>query len=264
MSLKAILPEVPEGLEDHYVAGTGANEGKFILSVESVDGFGLEDVGGLKRTLEEVKGKATSRKERLTGFGEYTPDSIKELEIKAQSAGKPSEALESLKNEMGQKLTASQSTIEQLEKQIKEGNQRNTINSIFASNASKFQEGSADFAKQVLSKYIGTDAEGNAFVWNQDKTGARMSSKQGAWEKQMSPGEWLEGVTGAVMSKGSFDGISSNDLASFGFMLSSNAKSGSGQGSPNAPSAGMSPEKWAGMNLDARTKYAKENGMPKF
>jgi len=26
----------------------------------------------------------------------------------------------------------------------------------------------------------------------------------------------------------------------------------------------MSPEKWAGMNLDARTKYAKENGMPKF
>ena len=38
-------------MNDYYVAGEGANEGKFILSVESVGGFGREDVGGLKKTM---------------------------------------------------------------------------------------------------------------------------------------------------------------------------------------------------------------------
>ena len=263
MLLKAIVEEVPEGMTDYY---TSREDGKFVLGVESVDGFGLEDVAGLKRTLEEVKGKATTRKERLEAFGEYTPEQIKEFELKAKSAGKPNEAIESLKNEYGQKLTEKEQAIQQLQSKIKEGNHKNAINSIFASNATGFQDGSADFAKQIMSKYIGTDDDGNAFVWNQDKTGARMSNKQGAWEQQMSPSEWLEGVKGAVLSQSSFDGIAGSDLKSFGFLLASNAKNGSGAGSPSSPSTGMTPEKWAGMNLTARTEWAKNNGgnPPKF
>lgn len=263
MSLKAIVEEVPENMNDYY---TAREDGKFVLNVETVEGVGLEDVAGLKRSYEEVKAKALTRKQKLEAFGEYTPEQIKEFEQKALSAGKPNEAIDSLKNEYGQKLTEKEKAIQDLQAKIKEGNHRNAINSIFASNATGFKDGSADFAKQIMSKYIGTDEDGNTFIWNQDKTGARMSNKQGAWEQQMSPSEWLEGVKGAVLSQSSFDGIAGGDLKSFGLMLASNAKAGSGAGSPNAPSAGMTPEKWAGMNLTARTEWAKNNGgnPPKF
>ena len=261
MSLKAIVEEVPENMNDFYVEGEGANEGKFVLSVESVGGFGLEDVGGLKKTMEDWKGKANTSRASLEAFGEYTPESIAELATKAQSAGKPSEALESLKAEYGQKLTASQSTIEQLQETIKKNAKSNTINNIFASNATSFQDGSSDLVKQIMSNYIGTDDQGNAFIFNDDKTGSRMSSKQGAWEQQMSTAEWLEGVKGAITSNGKFDGIKANDLKSMGFLLASNAKAGSGASSPSAPKAGvMTSEKWAKMSLTERTKHVKDGG----
>ena len=186
---------------------------------------------------------------------------IAELAIKAQSAGKPSEALESLKAEYAGKLTTSQSTIDKLQETIKKNAKSNTINNIFASNATSFKDGSSDLVKQIMSEYIGTDDGGNAFIFNDDKTGARMSSKQNAWEKQMSTGEWLEGVKGAIISNGNFDGIKPNHLKSMGFLLSSNAKAGSGAGSPKAPQAGIvTRESWAKMSIDAQTDHVRNGG----
>ena len=260
MPLKAIVEEVPENMNDYYVAGEGANEGKFVLSVESVDGFGLEDVGGLKKTMNDWKDKANTSRTKLDSFGEYTPESIADLALKAQSAGDPNEAIESLKAEYSGKLTTSQSTIEQLQATIKANAKSNTVNNIFASNATSFQDGSSDLVKQIMAEYIGTDDNGNAFIFNEDKTGARMSGKQGAWEKQMSPNEWLEGVKGAITSNGSFDGIKPNHLKSMGFLLASNAKHGSGATSPKAPNAGMTKERWATMDLTARTAHVKNGG----
>lgn len=261
MSLKAIVEEVPENMNDFYVAGEGANEGKFVLSVESVGGYGLEDVSGLKRSYDEVKAKALTRKEKLEAFGDYTPEQIKEFEAKALSAGKPNEAIESLKAEYAGKETGLQNTISELQNTIKQGNHRNAINNIFSSSATSFKDGAGDLAKQIMSEYIGTDDSGNAFIWNDDKTGARMSNKQGAWDKQMSPSEWLEGVKGAVTSNSKFDAIKSNHLSSFGFLLASNAKTGSGAGSPSSPKAGVvDATAWAKMTLGQRTEHVKNGG----
>ena len=261
MSLKAITEEVPENMTDFYEA---REDGKFVLKVEPVDGFGLEDVAGLKRTLEEVKSKATQRKEKLEQFGEITIDQVNEWKSKAETSGKPNEALESLKSEYSGKLTESQQKIEALTNKIKEGNHRNTINSIYANNATDFKEGLGDFAKQVMSKYISTDDNGNPFILNSDGTGARMSNKQGQWENQMTPTEWLEGVKKAVVTQSSFDGIQASDLKAFGSLLASKAGSGSGQGTPNAQGSGMNKEKWDGMNITQKTEWAKNNGNKAF
>lgn len=258
MSLKAIVEEVPENMNDFY---TARDDGKFVLNVESVDGFGLEDVTGLKKTMNDWKEKAGSARSKLDAYGDYTPESIKDLELKAKSAGDPNEAIESLKAEYGGKLSESQSMIEQLQNKIKEGNHKNAVNNIFTSSATSFKDGSSDLVKQIMSKYIGTDGEGNAFVFNEDRTGARMSNKQGQWDKQMSPSEWLEGVKGAITANSSFDAIGANDLKSMGFLLASNAKGGSGAGSPKAPSpGGITKEQWAKMNLTERTQHVKNGG----
>jgi hypothetical protein len=66
MAIKAILDKIedaPEALRDHYVAGTAENgaDGKFVLAVEPVGGFALEDVSGLKSAL----GKERTTREKL-------------------------------------------------------------------------------------------------------------------------------------------------------------------------------------------------------
>ena len=66
MPLKAIVDKIedaPETLREHYVAGTADNgtEGKFVLAVEPVSGFALENIDGLKSAL----GKERTTREKL-------------------------------------------------------------------------------------------------------------------------------------------------------------------------------------------------------
>lgn len=89
MALKAILEKIedaPESLREHYVAGSADNgtEGKFVLRVEPVGGFALEDVAGLKSAL----GKERSTRERLerdvVKFKDIDPDKARDALTKLE------------------------------------------------------------------------------------------------------------------------------------------------------------------------------------
>lgn len=73
MALKAIiekLEDAPEALREHYRAGTkdeGA-EGKFVLGVEAVGGWNLEDVTGLKTALGRERTAAQNATAALNKF----------------------------------------------------------------------------------------------------------------------------------------------------------------------------------------------------
>lgn len=92
MALKAILDKIedaPESLRDHYTAGTAESgtEGKFVLAVEPVGGFALEDVNGLKTAL----GKERSTRERLerdvVKFKDIDPDKARDALAKLEELG---------------------------------------------------------------------------------------------------------------------------------------------------------------------------------
>lgn len=69
MALKAILDTV-EGLADPIKAEyTQRDDGKFVLAVEPVGGFALEDVDGLKTTLSKVNGNFSNAEKELKKFG---------------------------------------------------------------------------------------------------------------------------------------------------------------------------------------------------
>ncbi|MFN3858120.1 MAG: hypothetical protein ACK4RV_10240 [Caulobacter sp.] len=77
MALRAILntlDDAPEAVRDHYIE----KDGKFVLNVEPVDGFALEDVNGLKTAL----GKERTTRERLerdvVKFKDIDPDKARE------------------------------------------------------------------------------------------------------------------------------------------------------------------------------------------
>lgn len=83
MALKAILASL-DGIDDAISALYVEKDGKFILDVESVDGFALEDVNGLKTAL----GKERTTRERLERdvikFKDLDPDKAREALAKLE------------------------------------------------------------------------------------------------------------------------------------------------------------------------------------
>lgn len=82
MALKAIidkLDSVDEGLRTNYRAGTKEEglEGKFVLSVEGQDGWGLENVSGLKTALGRERTRADNAEKKVVKFGDLDPDTVK-------------------------------------------------------------------------------------------------------------------------------------------------------------------------------------------
>lgn len=85
MGLKPILnnvSEIPQGMESFYVQ----KDDKLVLDVEASDGFALENIQGLKNTLEKYKTELQSKQERLKQFEGYTPEMISELKEKTKIA----------------------------------------------------------------------------------------------------------------------------------------------------------------------------------
>lgn len=72
--LKAIVDKVPEGLEEHYEE----RDGKFVLAVEAVGGYALEDIAGLRSALSKERSERKELDARVRAFGELTPEAAHE------------------------------------------------------------------------------------------------------------------------------------------------------------------------------------------
>lgn len=73
MALKAILTaldQAPEALREHYTE----RDGKFVLGVEPVDGYSLEDVTGLKSALGAERTKREQYERDVIKFKDLDPD----------------------------------------------------------------------------------------------------------------------------------------------------------------------------------------------
>lgn len=76
MALKAILDSI-DGLPDPIKAEYTQKDGKFVLSVEAVDGWELDDVAGLKNGLSSERGITTAMKKELEKLGSKWDDTAK-------------------------------------------------------------------------------------------------------------------------------------------------------------------------------------------
>jgi hypothetical protein len=79
MAIKAIidkLEDVPEALREHYRAGTKdeGTEGKFVLGVEAVAGWSLEDVTGLKSALGKERTQRETLERTVVKFKDIDPE----------------------------------------------------------------------------------------------------------------------------------------------------------------------------------------------
>lgn len=121
--------EIPQGLEGAYEAN---DDGRFMLQVEPVEGFALEDVSGLKSTLGKLKERATKAESQLKGFSalERSADelatSLAELD-QLKSNGQPvNEQVERLQKELESVRIAAKAETEKTVAPIQESLDRRT------------------------------------------------------------------------------------------------------------------------------------------
>lgn len=92
MALKAVvdtLDDAPETLREHYRAGTAneGTEGKFVLAVEAVGGFALEDVSGLKSALGKERTTREKLERDVVKFKDLDPEKAREALAKLEELG---------------------------------------------------------------------------------------------------------------------------------------------------------------------------------
>lgn len=92
MAIKAILDSldnVPDALKAEYKAGTAGTptEGKFVLDVEGVGGFALENVEGLKNALSTERTNVAAEKARSKAFEGMDPVEAKNALEKIKELG---------------------------------------------------------------------------------------------------------------------------------------------------------------------------------
>lgn len=92
MAIKAILDNldnVPDVLKAEYKPGTAGTptEGKFVLDVEGVGGFALEDVSGLKTALSSERTAHGQTKDRVKAFEGMDPVEAKNAVEKIKELG---------------------------------------------------------------------------------------------------------------------------------------------------------------------------------
>lgn len=80
MTLPARLNEAPTPeLAPHYKKIEENGKSYYLADITPVDGFGLENVAGLKSALGTERERATNFERMVKGFGDYTPEKIRSL-----------------------------------------------------------------------------------------------------------------------------------------------------------------------------------------
>tara|TARA_R110002051_G_scaffold22502_5_gene58174 strand:+ start:1365 stop:2132 length:768 start_codon:yes stop_codon:yes gene_type:complete len=103
MALKAVLDTIddaPEALREHYTE----QDGKFVLAVEAVGGYALEDVSGLKSALGKERTRAEKLERDVVAFKDLDPakarTALAELEeLKALDPAKEADKIANTKFE---------------------------------------------------------------------------------------------------------------------------------------------------------------------
>lgn len=134
MALPAVvskIEEVPEAFRGEYKQITeGPHKGKFIADITSVDGFGLEDIKGLKATVSSTRSERDALAQKVSKLGTHTAEEIAEAiarleEIKNFNPDEKSAAkIEAMKKQLAEKhateLTTLQKTLQDRDRELSE------------------------------------------------------------------------------------------------------------------------------------------------
>lgn len=176
---KAIIDQeafdgLPEPLQAEYMQ---QEDGNFLLNVDPVDGFALENVTGLKRTLAKTRTDMNSLKKKAEAFGDLDPqeatDAITRLaEISEGGDGENDAKWKTREEQMvkrhQQELAARDEQVSQYEGQLKKLTIDNEITKALAANGVKDNKVLPVFIKNNVKMEKGENGNMRAVVLDEN------------------------------------------------------------------------------------------------
>jgi hypothetical protein len=117
------LDGLDDSIQQFYSEGTGALEGRYVLSTETVDGIGIEDVGGLRKALDAERKRARDLEraaKAVKGYEELFPnglDEAREMRSKLDAgefdSAKEQQIAEKYKRDLEARIKAATSPLEE-------------------------------------------------------------------------------------------------------------------------------------------------------
>lgn len=208
--LKSILENL-DGLSADVAAEYTETGGKFRLQVEGVDGFALEDVGGLKKALTTERGNASTYAKQLKAFegldATKAREAIEAMELGgAKNDEETKTLLDNMKKQLGDKhgleITALDAKMANMKKQLVGGLVDGAASKAFA----KLGGNAELLMPHITSQTEVREVDGVFQAVVIDKEGnPRISSKAGS-TGNMSVGELVESMRGNETFAGCFKG----------------------------------------------------------
>lgn len=223
MALKAIvqsLDDVPEVMREHYKDRT---EGGYVLQVEAVSGFSLEDVSGLKDTLSSTREKLRKNREKLEAYGDLSPESAKdsaqkvidmanwtpEEKVQQQIKAREQQLMERHSKEIRDRDTKLDNLKTSLEK--------NLITTA-ASAAITRHKGVPELLLPVVQRSVRMVEHNGEFIAQviDDRTGDPMISRKSGSTDPMSIDEFVEGLKSTPEFGRAFEGVGATGSGAIG------------------------------------------------
>lgn len=228
------IDKAPEALRPFYSQDSAS--GKFRLVVREVDGFALENVAGLRSTLQDQKAKHDRAQAALKAFEGLDPAKAREaLETIASGKVKGDDAVNALKREYEAKLAERDGKLNEFAQAERRRALASAIDAPLAGRAEIPAE-LRGIVRDIFSSYIGVNDAGQVGVWNADKTGFRLTSKGGDYGAAMSPAELIESALAAAANGKRHELISAEHAAMLPRLMAAQGKGGSGGSGSAAPS----------------------------
>lgn len=172
---KAIIDQetfdtLPEALQSEY---TQQESGGFLLNVDPVDGFALENVTGLKRTLAKTRTDLTTAKKRAEAFGDLDPQEATDALARIAEISEGGESGDDAKfkaredqlvKRHQQELSSRDSTLTQYKSQLEKLTIDNEITKSLAEKGIKDNRVLPTFIKQFVKMEQNTDGTMRAVV----------------------------------------------------------------------------------------------------
>lgn len=198
------LNALPEAQRSFYVPREG-HEGEHVLDVDQVDGWALEDVGGLKNTLSAVATKRDEFKSRLEQFKDIDPNKAREAltRVEQMKDWTPTEEVqarinarvEEVKTAMETDLTTARQAAAELEKQVEQYVLDDAIDKAIARH--KMVDGGPDLMRPHVRQLVElAKVEGGGYAARVKGADGqhRFSMKQGSGAKHMDVDELVDAM----------------------------------------------------------------------
>lgn len=236
MSMKAIVPtldEIPELLREHY---RDREQGGYILQVDVIGGFALEDVAGLKETLANTREKLRKSREKLEQFGDIEPSDAKHaMEKIGEMASwtpedKVKQQIEARERQLVERHKKEKVDSESKVTRLKAALEKNLITTA-ATSAIARHRGVPELLLPVVERHVkmveSSDGEFSAQVVTKDGT-PQISTKTGSVDP-MTIDEFVENLRSSPDFGRAFEGTGASGSGSSGTTASTGFKGGKGR-----------------------------------